>query len=174
MAIEITPKQELKVPIIQIIFLGICAVLLIAFFASYFYFDRSIKQISQKIQEKNLAAVPLDNAIKEKENELLPAKQKIDDFGKLLSEHKKPLNIFAFLERICLPNVWFSNFNFSFGEGGLTVSGETDSFITLEQQILIFKKEPLVKNVTLSGISIGEEGGADFSFLITFDPQIFK
>lgn len=174
MAIEITPKQKFKAPIIQIIFLGICAVLLIAFLASYFYFDRSIKQISQKIQEKDLAAAPLDNAIKEKEGEITLVKQKIDDFGKLLSEHKKPLNIFGFLERICLPNVWFSNFDFSFGEGGLTVSGETDSFITLEQQLLVLKQDPLVKSVTLSGISMGKEGGANFSFLITFDPQIFK
>lgn len=174
MAIEITPKQKIKVPIWVIIIGVLCVILVLAFLASYFYLYRSIKQMSQEIEEKNLTSFPLEKAIKEKEQKIFPIKQKIDDFNELLSEHKKPLKVFEFLERICLPNVWFSTFDFTFEKGELTISGETDSFITIEQQILILKQEPLVKNLNLSGLSIGEEGEVSFVLLLVFDPRIFK
>ncbi|MCJ7829541.1 hypothetical protein MUP50_00425 [Patescibacteria group bacterium] len=174
MAIEITPKPKIRILISKIIFGGICVVLLVGFLASYFYFEIKIKKISQEIQEKDLIATPLENSIKEKEKELLPLEQKIADFAKLLSEHKKPLSIFEFFERICLPTVWFSSFDFTPGERKVIVSGKTDSFTTLEQQYLVLKQEPILKNINLSGISIDEEGGVNFSFLLTFDPQLFK
>ena len=174
MAIEITPKQKIKVPI-WVIVIGVpCVILVLVFLAGYFYLYRSVGQMSKEIEEKNLTSFPLGKAIKEKEQEIFPIRQKIDDFNELLSGHKKPLKVFEFLERTCLPNVLFSTFDFTFEKGELSVSGETDSFITIEQQVLILRQEPLVKNLNLSGLSIGEEGGISFTLLFTFDPRIFK
>lgn len=174
MAIEIIPKSKIKIPK-WIIVLGILDIILLIFFlASYLYLATSVKKMSQEIQEKNSAAGPLGEAIREKEEELRPVRQKIDDFGELLSKHKKPVNIFELLEKICLPTVWFSNFNFSSETEETTIFGQTDSFKTLEHQILVLKQEPLIKNITLSEISMSEEGMVDFTFLLTFDPQVFK
>lgn len=174
MAIEITSKQKIKIPLLVIITGVFCVVLILVFLAGYFYLYRSVKQMSQEINEKNLITLPLERSIREKEKEISPVKQKIDDFNEILLGHKKPLKVFEFLERICLPNVWFSSFDFTFKEGELTVSGQTDSFITIEQQVLILKQEPLVKNLNLSGLSIGEEGEVNFTLLLTFDSQIFE
>jgi len=77
-----------------------------------------------------------------------------------------------FLEKICLKNVWFSNFNLNNKE--ISVFGNADNFVTLEQQIILLKKQPAVNNITLSGAKISKEGGVDFSFLINFNRQVFK
>jgi len=45
--------------------------------------------------------------------------------------------------------------------------------VILEQQILVLKQDPLVKSLNISGVSISEEGKVDFTFLLTFAPQIF-
>ncbi len=174
MAIEITPKRKIKIPTWVIVIGVFCVILVLAFLASYFYLYRSVKRMSREIEEKNSAALPLEMVIREKRGEILPIKQKIDDFNGLLSGHKKPLKIFEFLERICLPNVWFSTFNFTFEKGELAISGETDSFATIEQQVLILKQEPLIRDLNLSGFSMSEEGGINFTLLLTFDSQIFK
>ncbi len=174
MAIEITPKRKIKIPLWAIIIGVLCVILILAFSASYFYLYRSAKQMSREIEEKNLVTLPLEEAIRKKEGEVFPIKQKIDDFNELLLGHKKPLKIFEFLERICLPNVWFSTFNFTFEKGELTIFGQADSFVTIEQQVLILKQEPLVKDLNLSGLSMSEEGGINFTLLLTFDSQIFK
>jgi len=173
MAIEITPRRKIKMPLWTIILGGVCIILLIGLIASYFYFELRIKKISQEIEDKESAAVPLERGIRDKEGELRPLKQKIEDFSGLLSEHKEPLNIFTFLESICLPNIWFSNFNFS-SEGDVSVSGKTDNFTTLEYQIFVLKQEPIVKDLNISGVSREEEGTINFSFLLTFNPRIFK
>ncbi len=176
MGIQITPRSKIRIPIWSIIFGGICLVLLIGFLTSYFYFGWGIKKTSQEIQEKDKLVTPLENAIKEKENELIPVKQKIDDFSQLLSEHKKPINIFEFLQKICLPNVWFSSFGFS-ETGAVIISGETDNFLTFEHQIFVLRQEPLIKDLKIGGVLMSKGEGKEsvnFSFSLTFDPQILK
>lgn len=182
MAIEITPKAKIKAPLWLIILGVFTIILVIAFLASYFYLEISIKKMSQDIQEKEPIITPLKEAIKKKEEELSPIGKKIDDFGGLLSGHKKlvkikeedPDALFDVLEKICLPTVWFSDFNFTSENGEIIVSGQTDSFVTLEQQILVLKQEPLIKNLNISEVSISEEGEINFTFLIAFKPEIFK
>lgn len=173
MAIEIAPKIKIKMPLWASVFFGFCVIVVIALLASYLYFGKDIKEKTQQ-----LTLTPeeqaLKNEVEEKENRLLSYEDKINEFDRLLSEHKKTENVFALLEKISLPKVWFSSFNFIAKEGKVTVSGKADSFTILGQQILILKTEEFIKNVTLSGISIGEGGGANFSLLLTFNPQIFK
>lgn len=175
MAIVVTPKPKIKAPIWIIVLLAFAIVAILGFLVSYFYLDRSIKKISEKIEEKEraLKEIPSEEQ-KAMEDELLLYEAKIDGFGELLSEHKKTLNIFNFLERVCHPKIWFSKFNFDSGKGVIDVSGEAEGFIAVEQQILILKREiSFLENINLSEISMGEEGGVTFTLRLTLDPQIF-
>lgn len=173
MAIEITSRARIRLPFWVIILGALTIILIIAFLVSYFYLVVSIKKISQEIQEKEPILSPLEENIRSKEGELAPLAKKIDNFAELLQKHEKPLNIFNFLEEVSLPAVWFSDFAFSSENGEVIVSGEADSFITLEQQILILKQEPFVKNLSVSEVSMGEGGEVIFTFLIAFNPQVF-
>lgn len=173
MAIEITPKKKIKIPIWSTILFGIAGVLLIISIVSYFYFEKSSKEMTKAL-EKTPQEAFLEEEIEKKEKELGLYREKINTFGILLSRHQNTKNIFDFLEKTCLPNVWFSESEFDYLEGVVIVSGHTDNFVTLGQQILILKAEPLLKNVDLSEIFLAEEGGVDFSLQLNFNPQIFE
>ncbi len=173
MAIEISSKTKIKSPIWAIILGVLCLILLLASIASYFYLGILTKRIRQEIQDKEKALIATSSE-KALEDNLNLAKNKIDNFADLLLEHHNSVNVLTFLENICLPNIQFLNFDFDAGKNTVSISGKADNFITLEQQIDILKKESLAKKIEVSGVSIGEEGGANFDFLLTFDPKIFN
>ena len=175
MVIEVTPKQKFEFSPVVIIGVVICLVLAGLLVAAYFYFDLNIKERDKEIQKKQEEIAPLEQKIKEKEEELNPIKEKIDDFGTLISKHQTPLDVFSFLERNCLPNVWFSEFNFDSEKKGIDLLGHTDDFTSLEQQVAIFKQDPLLKSLSLSDVAINnEEGGVDFKINLIFASKIFK
>lgn len=174
MAIEISPKKKLGISTWLIAAIGVCLVLLLCLAVSYFYFGAKIKDISQEIQKKEAEFALLEKTIREKQKELITLEQKINDFGSLLGEHRNTLNIFEFLEKNCLPNVWFSDFSFNGEEGKISVSGKTDNLITLEQQAFVLKQQSAVKNLDITKVLINKEGGIDFTLTIIFDHSIFK
>lgn len=174
MAIEITPKRKLKTPfLIAIIVASLLVLVGLVLLGSYFYFAVQIKKMSKALEEKAQIVAPLLTDIKEKENELMPLKQKIDDFGDLLSKHKKPKEVLEFLEKITLPKVWFQNFSFNSGTGAITISGQTESFLMFEYQTFVLSKEPSIKNLNLTKVSIDKEGKVNFSYQFTIDPKVF-
>jgi len=168
MAIEISPRIKIKVPVWTIVMAAVLLILLIGITATYFYFAFSLNKMSEQLQERDAVDAPLERAITEKEEELKPINEKIDDFNKLLLSHKKTLDMFTFLERICLPTVWFSDFSFNSNTGKVSISGQVDSFATLEQQINILKQEPVLISSNITAISIGEEGNINFIFSLVF------
>lgn len=173
MAIEIAPRKKFEVPFWILIPNVLCVILILVLAGTYFYFGFQLKKISQEIDKKEAEFIPLEKAIKEKQAELIPLGQKINDFGGLISSHKNTLKIFDFLEKTCLPNVWFSNFVFLSQENQAIVSGQADSFATVENQSAVFKKEPVVKAVNLFDVLINDEGEVEFIFTLTFDPSIY-
>jgi len=173
MAIEVGKGIEIKTPIWSII-LGIFSVVLIlVMMGSYFYLDRAAEKIAQKIQFKKQSstATPLESDL---ESNLNLIGNRINLFGELLLNHRDSGKIFNLMESICLPNVQFSNFNFDSDQGTVSLSGKTDNFISLEQQLTVLRQEPLIKKVTLSNMSTVKEGGVSFSLSLIIDPKVFK
>jgi hypothetical protein len=173
MAIEISKKRKIKTPVWAIIF-GIFSLILILILAgSYVYLNSAAKKITREVQEKekSLAATSSEKAL---ENNLNLIENRIKLFASLLSKHRKPGNIFTFIESVCLPNVQFSDFSFGIGQEAISLSGKTDSFLTLEQQLNVLKQEPLVKKIDLSNMSTDDKGIVSFALLLVLDPKIFK
>lgn len=173
MAIEITSESKIKAPLWAIILLGFCLILLAALFAGFVYFKKESDRISEDLKVTP-AEEKLVQDIKEKTEELLLYQNKIDDFAVLISEHKKTVNIFEFFERITHPNVWFSDFSFDSLGNAVKIFGQAESFVVLGQQMLILKKEEVIRNINLSDISIDEEGGINFSLRLIFENQVYK
>jgi hypothetical protein len=140
---------------------------------SYFYFVGAIGDMEAKSMEIEFS---LNKTSEEMvlENRLLSTEGKISSFSSLLANHKNIAKVFDVLEKNTHPKVWFSAFSFSRDKNTVNLSGEADSFIVLGQQISILEKEPLFKNITLSGVSMSEEKKANFSLEIVLDPQIYK
>lgn len=174
MAIEITTTPRIKkIPLMTTIGVVICVILGIIVGGSYLYFTLTLKKINEEIKEKEASAMSLTRAIFQKEAEIIPIKNKITDFGTLINEHKSPFGVFEIIERNTLPTVWFSQLDFNSAEMQVSLSGNTESFETLEQQIAVFKKETMFQSINLSSVAISEESGVDFGIQFIFQPIIF-
>lgn len=173
MAIEIAPKPKIRVPLWATVLLWLCLISLVALLASYIYFKKESEKLSENLKVTTAENI-LAQDIQKETLGLSLYRKKIDDFKTLISEHKKTVNIFEFLERTAHPKIWFYDFNLDSPKNMVKVSGQAESFVVLGQQLLIFKKEENIKTINLSDISIDEERGINFSLELFFENQIFK
>ena len=173
MAIEIAPKKEVEVPIWATLFLVICLIGVLVFLGSYFYFSFSIKNINQKIAQKDELLKETAQEI-ELKKEVFKKEEKINSFSDLILNHKNISNIFTFLEKTTHPKIVFSNFSFNSSNNEIILQAKAENFIILGQEILNLKKENLLTKITLSGVSLNPEGKVDFSLHLFLNPQVYK
>ena len=173
MAIEFDTRLKTKENFWPTVFLVVCIVLVLVFLISFFYLKISSKQMSEDLEEKKQALIKTSSE-KALEEEALLYEHRIDSFGRLLSKHDKPLNVFLFLEEVCHPSVKFSDFQFDSIGGKVSLDGQANDFTAIGQQLLILKERTELKKINLSGISTDEEGKVTFSLQLSFDPKVFK
>jgi len=173
MAIEITPQKRSRATLFATIVGIISAFLIIALVGSFLYFYITNNNLVEKIQELRDSSLDLDQTIRNKENELSIFQKRIDDFDLLLSKHKDLLNIFSIIEEKTIPFMWFDSFVFlSEANEPILLTGETNSFFAIEQQIAVFKSHELIRSVNLGEITINEEEGKiEFALELIFDSK---
>lgn len=175
MAIEIIPRKAAPLPLWLKILFYILITLLLAAASSYFilgHFQKKSLTALQNLEEEiRKEKTPQKIAL---EKEILSYQQKINDFASILDRHPIASKFFSFLEKTSHPRIWFSKTSLSPGESLVIVSGRAETFPALGQQLQILKKEALVKNVTLSKISLGKKGEIEFTLTLSFDPKFFK
>ena len=173
--VEIIPKPIPKLPFWQTFFSYFAIILLVLSLLSYLFLHFSLQKTSQILGnlEETLARekTPAEIAL---ETKVFGYQKKIATFSQLMTERKKSSKIFPFLEKICHPQVWFQRVNLSLETLQVEISGESENFQVLGQQLLILKKEPLIKDLNLSKIAFGKEGKANFTISFTFSPAILK
>lgn len=173
--VDIIPKEASKPSRVLNILFYFGIFLLIFSIIGYF----ALARFSEKARAE-VAALELDLAgimTAEKislEKEILASEDKINKFSYVIERHLAPSKIFELIQKTTHPQVWFSEFDFNSREGELKLSGETQNFITLEQQILILKEEEKITQVNLGNFSVTEEGKINFDLSLSFNPDIFK
>jgi hypothetical protein len=175
MAIEFVPKPTAKIPL-WLNFLFYFSILLLigtvaANFALDYYQKKSEKDFKNYVELIEMAWTPEQKSL---ERELIGYEKKINDFSTLIELHKFNSNLFPLLEKNTHPQVLFSTVEFNSTENTVALSCQTESFQTLGEQILILKKEKLIKNINLANVLIGKEGKIIFNLNLSLDPQLFK
>jgi len=174
MAIEIIPKEAKKFPLWQNILFYFSLVLFLSCLSGLLILNFLEKKSQLTLDNlKETLEKGMTTEKKALEKEILTYQKKIDDFSILLADYRVSSRFFDFLEKIIHPKVFFSELNLSSKEGKVSLTGQTESFETLGQQILIFQKEEKLRGLKLAEIKIGKEGKIDFSLEISFDPKIF-
>lgn len=173
--VEIIPKKTPELSRwLNILFYFSLAVLIFSILGC-FVLENSLKN-NQKILsdlEKSLSEGRSSGRIN-LEKEILKHQKNIEDFSQLIGKHLTVTEVFNIIQKNCHPNVWFSQFNLNAKEAEVSVSGETQSFESLGQQLLIFQDENLIKEASLEQVSITKEGKIQFGLTLSLDPQIFK
>jgi hypothetical protein len=172
---EIIPKKVIQIPrwlnYLFYISLIVLFLVIIGVFVVNNYISNS--QVKLKELESLLVQIRTPENIS-LESEVRNYERKIKDFAPLLEAHLETSNVFKFLQEDCHPKAWFQQFSLDSKQNKVNVSGKTQSFETLGQQILIFKNDELVQDVKLEQVSLGKEGKIDFNLSISLNPQIFK
>jgi hypothetical protein len=182
--VEIIPKPPEKTPFWQNLILFLSIVILIAAVFGYFILGSLQKKANQQLEEIRSKIAQTETPERNKlKTSLLVEKKKIDDFTLILNKHQISSVTLLFLEKITHPRVWFSTFNLDLAKGTIGLSGETESFITLGQQEVLFQLSgEVIKQITgqeilktdLSQILIGKEGKIGFNFNLSFGNPTFK
>lgn len=137
------------------------------FVAKVYYQNAEIASINEKMKE-----VGTDQQ-KENEKEVLSYQKKINDFVQLFNSHSFASNVFAFMEKETLPNVWFKNFSLDPKSGSVGLSGEADNMETFSRQIASFEKNKYIKDLGLLNSSGADALKVSFNLNITLMPEIF-
>lgn len=173
--VEIIPKKAPLLPQWLNILFYFSLAFLIFSIASFFLLNNSIKKNQETLidLEESLAERKTSENVS-LEKEILKYQRKTDDFSQIIGGHLKTSEVFEILQKNCHPRVRFSQFNLESRQNYILLSGNTDSFESLGQQLLIFKGEALVRGADLEKVSINKEGGISFSLSLPLDPKIFK
>lgn len=174
MAIEIVPKKETQIPRWQNILLYFGIFLLIGLIIGYFTLNYFIEKSERKLQQTNEAITKAKSPERiTLEEELKSLRAKIEDFTPLLLNHQKSSNFFDFLEKNTHPKVFFTKLNLDTEGNHVELSGQTDDFQILGQQLLIFQKTESLQGLKLSKVEINKEGKVEFTFDLSLNPKLF-
>jgi len=143
----------------------------LAYFILNIYLNRAeatLKNLEETLaKEKTVEEIAL-------EKEVSGYQRKIEDFSKLINRHLFPSKFFEFIEKNSHPQVWFSKLDLNPRKGEANLSGETENFVVLYQQLQILRANPKVLNLNLVKIAIGKEGRVNFDLNLNLDPGLFK
>ena len=109
MAIEIIPKPTVKIPPWQNFLLYFCLLLLIVSLIGYFMVNRLLnteRAALQKVSES--LAQPKSPEEEALESRVLDYQKRVQDFSKLIDEHRYSSKVFPFFEKLCHPRVEYN------------------------------------------------------------------
>jgi len=129
--------------------------------------EATIGKVKEKLEEKT------PEEIKEGEKWVREWERKIKDYTLLLQNHKFTSGFFPFFENKILPQVFVKSFDLDLENLKVEISGETDGFDILGQQIMVLEKEKeKISNLELSEIGFTKEGKVEFKLKFNFNKEI--
>ena len=170
---EIIPKPTQKIPPWQNILFYLSLALLAASIFGFLFLNQAVRKSESSLKklEETLTREKTSQEIS-LEKDILAWQKKIKNFSQLFSQHLQPSKALDFLGGVTHPQVWLKQVSLDSRGSKIVASGETESFTTLGQQLMILEKNPQVESFILSSLSIGKKGKVDFTLSILIDSAI--
>ncbi len=173
--VEIIPKKVAPLSHWVNILFYFSLVLLVFCIAGFFILSSSIKKSQKSLTDLENAFVSAKTSERiSLEKEVLKYQKKTEDFSKIVGGHLETSKVFDLLQKDCHPKVWFSQFNLDSKGNQIGLSGETQSFESLGQQLLIFQGEDFIESVNLEKVSISKEGKIGFSLSLSLTSRFLN
>ena len=171
--IEIIPKTPPKKSTQKGLLISISIVLLLIALAGLFILKNIAQQTKEELNNLEAAFQEIKSEEKSLEKEVLTFRKKINNFSLLLKDHLTTSKIFPILEEVAHPEIQFKTLDLRPRERKVVISGITDEFINLAEQLLILKNRDETKNVKLNKVGISQEK-VEFEIEISLPPELFK
>jgi len=175
MAIEIEPvkKDNAGKEGIALVF---SILILLASFGAYFYFAQMVlpqKKAEAATLNNELATLGQDD-VASKEAELAQAGKEISDFKILFENNPKASIFFSSLQQWTHPRVAYSGLSFDIPTRKITMSGTTNGFQNVMQQIALLDQEKTIESYQISNVALAENGAVTFNLDLTVKPEVLK
>jgi Tfp pilus assembly protein PilN len=176
MVIELTPKKPEKKPFIFLDFFFyfsfiLLFIILLSLGGSFLLennLKKNLKEIEEEIAKKESAEGKRDEA------KVLLIQKQINDFIFLLNSRYSNSRFFDSFQKIVHPKVYFDRIDLKIENGIASLSGLTESPLTLSQQLFAFRRSGYFKKIDLKRISISNEGKYQFEIDLFFEPVKFQ
>ncbi|MEF8846913.1 MAG: hypothetical protein V5A57_00530 [Candidatus Paceibacterota bacterium] len=175
MAIEIeSESQQSKSNLVNYsLYVGLVLLLIAGLLYGYLFFavNKSEQKLADLKKQLNQQITGEDEALEDK---ISNAQRKIDRSGRIIENHKAPSNFFELLEDNTHPQVRFDQMDLSVATGRIKLSGTTEDFSALGQQVNLLQNKDLIKNVDVSGAQLISGGKVGFDILVIVNSDVFN
>jgi len=175
MAIEVESKSKKgKNKIVSYtLYIGVALLLIMA--ASYAFLFFSVQRADQKLTKlEDQLDSQMDDKHKEIEKRILNAQRTLERSEQVINSHHSVYNFLKDLESSTHPQVQFNEMNLSADLKQAELSGTTEQFVTLGQQVKKYQAMKLINNVQVKRTSMEPGGKVGFELLLTLKSNIFK
>ncbi len=173
--VEIIPKPIEQAAPWQRVLLYVLMFLVIVLIISYFLLANLAERSSTYNQELEIKITQERTAQRiSLEEESFEQKNKIETIYPFLEAHTLNSKFFEFLESKTHPRIFFSKLNLNTKESKAILTGTTDSFSTLHQQLSVFNQDSLVEDFFLTTASLNKQGVVDFNLEIFLNKNLFR
>ncbi len=162
-----TPKTSKALNFFFYFSIGLLVLAIVGYIVLYVFLNRNQNELDSLRTEIDQI---MTEDRQELEEEMLAVRGKVNKFSSLTGRRAVSRPFFEIIEQAAHPEAWFNNFSFKVEQFEVNLAGETKSFVTLWQQVLIFKQEKAISNVNLVNFSINEKGLISFDLALSFKP----
>lgn len=172
--LKIIPRAKPKVPDWINFLFWFSLILLLAVISISFYLQSQVSFLDKKEEELDNQLTKIETGdVETLEKEVFAVSKKIKDFSRLFKERKVISGIFDFFRSQCHPKVQFATFSLTSENYQVNLNGQTESFRTLGEQVLSFKKNENIKDFQLFNVSFNREGKVVFTVTFSLAEAIF-
>jgi hypothetical protein len=179
MAIEIAPVKK-ETSLIENLFLILSIIILLISSGAYFYLNSiAVEKRGEADKLSNDLATLAGSDVKAKEETLKTAGIDISDFKILYENNPRVSGFFNSFPTWTHPKVSYSSFSFDVVTRKVAMSGETNGFQNIMQQIALLNKEKEstggdIESYEISNVNLSEAGSVTFNLDIVVKPEVLK
>lgn len=130
--------------------------------------EKNIQAVNDRLDDLN------HSEIGSKEREVRLLQKKMATYREALDSHNINTSFFSLLEEETHKEVFLRGLDLDAQEEKAIVFGETESFSSLREQLLVWRKQELINEVSLSKTEFNNKGGVDFTVLLSLKEDVFK
>lgn len=159
------------------IFFTFSVLLLIISVSSYLgaHIDKTIASDKSEKLSLEMKMVSVDIEKEVENNELFLTKNQIKDIAEILDSHSYFSRAFGVIQNITVDGIYLKESNLSLDKDGnltMEIGGAADSYLTIINQIAVFKNSYWIDNVEINDISLEGESGVSFSGSLEFKGDV--